>query len=171
MTRKITSEEKKLWKLAVKGVSAKGAKVGVEDFIAAAPVKITSLADMLPPPKAKDKRALKELVAGKVNAMDGSSFWRLRKGKVKIDARLDLHGMWLSEAKIAVRDFIEAASRSGKRCLLIITGKGGLRGDGKIRAEFPKWINDPDIRRLVLSFTQAAAEHGGDGAFYIYLRK
>ena len=93
------------------------------------------------------------------------------QGRQKIEARLDLHGMWLQDAQIAVRDFIEMSHAAGKRCVLIITGKGGISGQGKIRAEFPKWLNDIDIRRFILSFTQSRPEHGGGGAFYVYLRK
>ncbi len=103
--------------------------------------------------------------------MDAESFAKLKKGKVKIDARIDLHGMWVSEAHVAVRDFIEMNHAAGKRCLLVITGKGGITGQGKIKSEFPKWLNDVNLRALILSFTAAAAEHGGAGAFYVYLRK
>ena len=170
MTRKITDDEKKLWKHATKGVKGKAPRVDVDDFISRVPIKVSSLEDMLPP-KPKTKKAPKELVVGKVNAMDGGSFRKLLQGHQKIEARIDLHGMWVSDAHIAVRDFIEMSAAAGKRCVLIITGKGGITGQGKIKMEFPKWLNDPDIRRMVLSFTQSRPEHGGAGAFYVYLRK
>jgi len=189
MTRKITDEEKKLWKLATRGVRDKGKGIRVDDFLAEAAkvkIRITPVEEIIPnlesqlpsasregKPKGRGLRAERnqKLVAGKINAMDGGSFRKLLRGRQKIEARIDLHGMWLSEAHVAVRDFLQLSYDSGKRCVLVITGKGGISGDGKIRAELPKWLNDPDIRRIVLSFSQSRPEHGGSGAFYVYLRK
>ncbi len=171
MTRKITEEEKKLWKHATSDVKNRDAEL--DEFLheaAKVRIRITPMEEIFPAKKLGEKAA-RELVAGKVNAMDGGSFRKLFQGRQKIEARLDLHGMWLNEAQIAVRDFVELAQNSGKRCVLVITGKGGITGQGKIKAEFPKWLNDADIRRFILSFTPARPEHGGAGAFYVYLRK
>ena len=187
MTRKITEEEKELWELATGDV--KNAAAELDDFLheaAKGKIKITPMEEIFDYSKgsaagatleqrrarrADGSRSKKDLVEGKVNAMDGGSFRKLFQGRQKIEARLDLHGMWLSDAQIAVRDFVELSHDTGKRCVLIITGKGGITGQGKIKAEFPKWLNDSDIRKYVLSFTSARPEHGGGGAFYVYLRK
>ena len=186
MTRKISDEEKELWKHATSGV--KNAEAKLDDFLAAAAkvqIRITPIEEISPLPAGgagggnTKRKALSQpspagrglLVPGKINAMDGGSFRRLLQGRQKIEATLDLHGMWVNDAHIAVRDFIEMGQAAGKRCVLVITGKGGITGQGKIRAEFSKWLNDPDIRRHILSFTHARPEHGGEGAFYVYLRK
>ncbi len=70
-----------------------------------------------------------------------------------------------------------------KRCLLFITGKGLFKTKdseynddprlyhGVIRAEFFKWVKSKNFSKHILSFEQASIEHGGDGAFYVYLRK
>ena len=73
-----------------------------------------------------------------------------------------------------------------KRCLLFITGKGlykqkKLFGDGlnknpklfygKIREAFLGWVNKPELAKYILTTSKASFEHGGDGAFYVYLRK
>lgn len=171
MTRKITEEEKKLWKLATKGV--KGREAEIDDFLHAAAkvkIKLTSIEEIMPT-KLISKKPAKELIGNTRNQMDAGNFSKLKKGQIKIDATIDLHGMWLADAHKKVRSFIETSHASGRRCVLVITGKGGLSGDGKIRSEFPSWLNEPELRSVILSFTSASSQHGGSGAFYVYLRK
>ncbi len=67
--------------------------------------------------------------------------------------------------------------------MLVITGKGGeepadgfgaLLGErqrGVIRRNVPHWLEEPDLRAVVLSYTQASPRHGGAGALYVRLRK
>ena len=89
----------------------------------------------------------------------------------KIDARLDLHGYTLDKAFEVLKNFIHNQSRQNARCLLVITGKGGLLGRGVLKAEMPVWMNSGEIRSLVLSYTTAQPKDGGDGAFYILLKR
>lgn len=107
---------------------------------------------------------------------------RLRKGQIPIDGRLDLHGHTQAQAQTMLHDFIGESFRSGKRCLLIITGKG--RGGksaqdayapnlepGILKQKLPEWLSAPSMRPLILKITPAAAKHGGGGAFYVYLKR
>jgi DNA-nicking Smr family endonuclease len=102
---------------------------------------------------------------------------KFRKGKMAIDGRIDLHGMTLKEAHATVRDYILLQSAAGKRCLLIITGKGSGGGSlsdaprGQIRQSLGHWLDAPDLRPLILSVAPAQRGHGGDGAFYVLLRR
>ena len=63
-----------------------------------------------------------------------------------------------------------AAARLGLRCVLVITGKGRL-GTGVLRARFLDWLAGPDLRDLVSGYSAAHIRHGGDGAFYVMLRR
>jgi DNA-nicking Smr family endonuclease len=110
---------------------------------------------------------------------------RLRSGRVEIEGRLDLHGMRQDEAHHALRAFLIRAHGRGLRWVLIITGKGNFSGRandtgedvipvrdrGVLKRNVPRWLEEPDLRALVVSFTEAAAAHGGDGALYVHLRK
>ncbi len=110
---------------------------------------------------------------------------KLRSGRVEIEARLDLHGMRQDEAHHALRAFLHRAHGRGLRWVLIITGKGSfsgratdagedvipLRDRGVLKRNVPRWLEEPDLRGLVVSFTQAATAHGGEGALYLHLRK
>jgi DNA-nicking Smr family endonuclease len=35
----------------------------------------------------------------------------------------------------------------------------------------PRWLGEPELAGIVISFTTAAIRHGGEGALYVHLRK
>jgi DNA-nicking Smr family endonuclease len=108
---------------------------------------------------------------------------KIATGQHDIDARLDLHGLRLSDAHRRLTRFLHEAQSAGLRMVLVITGKGGSRksGDeadpyareesGVIRRAVPLWLDEPGLRALVVSFTTAHPRHGGSGALYIHIRK
>jgi len=89
---------------------------------------------------------------------------------MEIDGRLDLHGMTQEAAHAALNGFVLRAYDSGRRCLLVITGKGRL-GSGVLRAEVPRWLNQTPLRERVLGFSYAKARHGGEGALYVLVKR
>lgn len=105
--------------------------------------------------------------------LDGRTELRLKRGQMPIDARLDLHGCTQAQAHGLLQDFVMGAHGRGKRCLLVITGKGGRNGDGEgiLKQRVPQWLALPPLRDVVLKVLQAAPQHGGSGAAYIYLRR
>lgn len=113
------------------------------------------------------------LMPGRVVGLDKRTAQRLRRGQLQIDGRIDLHGMTQAEAHANLLRFITASAKAGRRCVLVITGKGlrGGAGTGVLRSELPRWLNEPVLRPLILSFAPAQPKDGGGGAFYVYLRK
>ena len=111
--------------------------------------------------------------------MDRKSFGKLKRGKLKPEARLDLHGMTLAEAHPALISFIMGSQQMGRRLVLVITGKGKDRDDGGpiptrlgvLRHQVPQWLALPPLSQAVLQVTPAHLKHGGHGAYYIYLRR
>lgn len=95
---------------------------------------------------------------------------QIQKGTRRYDAMLDLHGMSLESAFIALTEFLQQAFQHKKRLLLIVTGKG-KQGKGLIRQQFKQWVNSPEIRPFILGYETAPPHAGGDGAFYVMLRK
>jgi DNA-nicking Smr family endonuclease len=100
----------------------------------------------------------------------------LAKGKRAPEASLDLHGMTLVAAEKAVARFLSASAGQNLRLVLIVTGKGtrlegGRMFGGRIRAEFPAWLERADNRALVAGVRAAHPRHGGSGAFYVLLRR
>ena len=97
---------------------------------------------------------------------------RLKRGKMPIDARLDLHGMTLPQAHQALRSFVLRAQAAERRCLLVITGTGRTKeGGGALRRELRHWLAEPGLAGSVLGLEQAQPQHGGAGAFYLLLRR
>jgi len=124
-------------------------------------------------PEYKPPAQLPDLAHGDQPGLDKSTAKRLRRGKVQIEARLDLHGMTQNEARPALADFIDRAWYSGKREVLVITGKG-TRADGSVgvlREAVPRWLNDSENRNRITAFTHAAAKDGGAGALYVRIKK
>jgi DNA-nicking Smr family endonuclease len=133
-----------------------------------------------PPPKPAGKAAAK---APPLADLDRRKVRQIASGKVAIDARLDLHGARQRDARSRLRGFLLGAQARGCRTVLVITGKGGgappdrlesLMGEtqrGVLRHNVPVWLAEPDLRAVVLGYTQAAPQHGGAGALYVQLRK
>ena len=105
---------------------------------------------------------------------------RLVRGREEIDGTIDLHGMRQVEAHAALSRFIHARHARGDRTLLVITGKGLKKlGDdaaviverGVLRQMLPIWLGEPNLAPMVAGWDRAAQGHGGDGAFYVRLRR
>ncbi|WP_454785449.1 Smr/MutS family protein [Legionella sp. WA2024007413] len=93
----------------------------------------------------------------------------LRNGQILWEARLDLHGLKGEKAKDILCQFIQTQAEQGKRCLLIIHGKGGhLGAPPVIKNLLNRWL--PQFEE-VLAFHSALPKDGGNGAVYVLLKK
>ncbi|MBE1286041.1 MAG: DNA mismatch repair protein MutS [Rhodobacteraceae bacterium] len=190
--RKLTSEEIDLWQRVVQKTEAlhpgthstpppaplpkpKPAKVPVsrfENFEVGQNTKTKPLKNDLKPAVNDGLRA-----AGL--QMDFKSFGRMKRGKIKPEGRIDLHGMRLENAHSTLVRFVLSSQASGKRLVLVITGKGKDRDEpgpiptprGVLRHQVPQWLSLPPLAQAVLQVTPAHLRHGGDGAYYVYLRR
>ena len=112
-------------------------------------------------------------------AMDAKAHGRMTRGKLKPEARLDLHGMTMSEAHPELVAFILSSQAMGRRLVLVITGKGREKDyeapmpvrHGVLRHQVPQWLGLSPLRQAVLQITPAHIRHGGEGAYYVYLRR
>ncbi|WP_414898964.1 Smr/MutS family protein [Rhodovulum sp. YEN HP10] len=111
--------------------------------------------------------------------MDRKAFLRMKGGKLDPEARIDLHGMTLAEAHPALIGFILRSQAEARRLVLVITGKGrGAEWDpaladrrGVLRRQVPHWLHQAPLSGAVMQVTPAHRRHGGEGAFYVYLRR
>ncbi len=123
----------------------------------------------VPTIKAKPKAPLE---TGRLADLDRRTGDRFRRGRMEIDATLDLHGMTQERAHGVLRRFLLQAHGRGQRCLLVVTGKGRAGpGSGVLRRAVPLWLNDADIRPIIIAVTPAQQHHGGQGALYVLLRR
>ena len=111
--------------------------------------------------------------------MDNKSFGKMKRGKIKPEGRIDLHGMTMDQAHPALTNFILGAQAQGKRLVLVITGKGKDRDEGGpipmrhgiLRHQVPQWLALQPLSPAILQVTPAHLRHGGHGAYYVYLRR
>ncbi|KQQ49057.1 DNA mismatch repair protein MutS [Rhizobium sp. Leaf311] len=97
---------------------------------------------------------------------------KLTRGRLSLEARIDLHGMFQSEAHAVLLDFLVRAHERGLRHVLVITGKGrSLGSDGALKRAVPMWFSKPEYRYLISSYEDASMNHGGDGALYVRLAR
>jgi DNA-nicking Smr family endonuclease len=104
--------------------------------------------------------------------LDPATQKKIAKGRLVIEARIDLHGMTQDEAHGLLLSFIERAAQRHLRTVLVITGKGrSPRSEGALKRAVPLWLAQPGFSRLVAGHADAAPAHGGAGALYVRLRK
>ena len=133
------------------------------------------------PPKSQRQSKIDpipELTNGMSGGIDRNTHDKFRRGEMPIESRLDLHGRTLDQSFVAVEQFIHSCHAAGKRCVLIITGKGREKSDGDIfeqrgvlRQSLPQWLNHATLRPKILAFCVAQRRDGGDGAYYVLLKR
>ena len=94
----------------------------------------------------------------------------IKTGKFNVQSKLDLHGYRLKEAETLFFEFLKKSFNSRKRNILVISGKGE-HGKGKIKLSIPVWIASSSLSHLIHFYSLAAPKDGGNGAYYIRLRK
>ncbi len=129
-----------------------------------------------PPPRPRSatpvRRNEPELEHGRAAGVDRRRSDRLRRGQLPVEARLDLHGYTQDQAHSALDHFLGEAQARSLRCVLVITGKGTTTDSGGVlRAQVPRWLNEPANRARVLAFDYAQPKHGGLGALYVLMRR
>ena len=109
---------------------------------------------------------------GDTTGLDRRTGQRFKRGQMPVEARLDLHGMTQTEAHRALIAFIAGQHSAGRRCVIVVTGKGvGKDGCGVLRKAVPRWLNEAPNREKVLAFEHARQKDGGAGALYVLLKR
>lgn len=104
--------------------------------------------------------------------IDPHSLERIRRGKLAIEAQIDLHGSTQEEAFSQVDTFLDESWRLRRRLLLVITGKGtAIDGGGVLRSVVPRWITEGRFRDCLVGIAPANQRDGGDGAVYVMFHK
>ncbi len=182
--RKLTQVELRLWRQVTKQASPLHRHMPQYEIAPAEP----DASPALPPsPKLPEGFAFRQVTTsvpksavlrmGEYAGIDRNTAERFRRGRMTIDARLDLHGMTQEQAYLTLTAFLKHSHEKGRRCVLVITGKGTPRSPrhgaaaGILKAALPLWLNDPGIRPYLLVYDIAQPKDGGDGAFYLLLKR
>jgi DNA-nicking Smr family endonuclease len=134
-----------------------------------------------PPPPKPAPKAVRPAPTARGEALDRQTARQLERGRLPLEARLDLHGMRQREAHAALRRFLKSAQGKGYRHVLVITGKGAAADvsrpfydedeRGVLRQAVPHWLAASDLAHVVLSYSEAPRRLGGEGALYVRLRR
>lgn len=125
-----------------------------------------------PPSPPRPKPSQSSLEHGDIAGLDRRTGQRFKRGQLPVEARLDLHGMTQTEAHRALDAFLSGQQAIGRRCVIVVTGKGvGKDGGGVLRAAVPRWLNEAPNRGKVLAFEYARQKDGGAGALYVLLKR
>lgn len=177
--RKLTADERILWGRVAKSARPMPGRHGeiaefdemfaaAEADVAAARPAQQAAADLAEaPPAQKQKQP-----SGRHQPFERPVKRKIAKGRLLLEARIDLHGLIQSEAHALLLDFLMRAHTRGMRHVLVITGKGSSLGsDGALKRAVPLWFAKPEFRFLISSYESAAQHHGGEGALYIRLAR
>ena len=182
--RILTKEERALWATVMRDAVPLPGRALAEAMTAAPPEAPPDppVAAMTPPPlpaapAINPKRTYVHvtpppLQPGHHPNVDGRTADRMRRGKLEIDGRIDLHGMSQAQAHGALASFVHRAWHEGRRCVLVITGKGSFSAEGGVlRRAVPRWLGDAPLRSMVLAVQHAQPRDGGDGALYVLIKR
>lgn len=178
MTRRraLSPEEEALWRKATRDVARYNRQTPTDELIVsdtkASGGGLQKRANRTPAPHHREQRA--GAPVDRFQSGDPRLDRLAGRGRLDIDAVLDLHGHTQATARAALHRFVAAGHASGARCLLVITGKGAgddRPGRGVLRARFNDWINEEAVRGLISRAAAAHQRHGGAGAFYVFLKR
>jgi DNA-nicking Smr family endonuclease len=168
--KKLSDEDRILWnRVARTAVPLKGRAVDAVEMSKTSETRgsepaADTLAGVVRPPATRKLSAPRQL--------DRPVRQKLAKGRVALDASVDLHGMTQAEAHRLLLAFLHQARDAGLRHVLVITGKGSSSaGDGVLRRSVPDWFATGPFRLLVSGYDEAGRHHGGGGALYVRLRR
>ncbi len=121
----------------------------------------------------KPKPAVPTMSHGDAPGLDRRTAQRLKRGKLDIEGTLDLHGYTQTKAHQALSRFLQTGFETGRRTVLIITGKGDKLGGrpGVLKDAVPGWFNEMPMRQWVAGFSYAAPKDGGNGALYVRIKR
>ena len=186
MARRLAPEESALWQrvaATVAPIAKRTAKVAQPppDPPAPKPVPKTPKGRVPPPLPAHTTAPARRTTLARAS-LDGTWDRRLRKGLVRPDMTIDLHGHSLASAHVLLEDSLSRAVQRGARVLLVVAGRvrpgphhppfhGEARPRGAIRASLPDWLAASAHADAILATRPAAQVHGGGGAVYVVLRR
>src|SRR3989337_2269517 len=95
---------------------------------------------------------------------------QLKRGAIRIQQELDLHGQIKDEALTSLERFIVEACRRGLQAVLVITGKGVNSPEGPVlQGAVALWLTERG-KGMVVEFAPAPRERGGSGALVVFLK-
>jgi DNA-nicking Smr family endonuclease len=123
------------------------------------------------PPPALSLEHDGERVLGRGRGVTRQQLAPLCAGEVPVDVQVDLHGMTAAVAAAVLRGRLLAAVHDGKRCVLVIHGRGRRsQGYPVLRDAVIGCLGSRELAVHVRGLCSALPRDGGSGALYVWLR-
>ena len=90
-------------------------------------------------------------------------------------SKIDLHGLTVDQAHQKLIEYFSINYKKKNLFHIVVTGLGNkTNGEefftGKIRRQFPFWLDTEKFQFMIKSYSPCKIQHGGLGAFYIKLK-
>ena len=128
----------------------------------------------------KDKKDWKNFISSNEKLANKDDRFK-KKTSLKIKS-IDLHGYTLDQANKSIENFIIKSYKESINKLIVVTGKGLHSQNEKnpyvskelsiLKYSVPEFIlKNKNLMNIIYEITDAKIEDGGEGAFYIFLKK
>ena len=130
----------------------------------------------------KDKKDWQNFVSGKEKLLDKDLYSNKNRIQKETIKTIDLHGLSLQNANNIIEEFIIQCFKKNVNKIIVITGKG-LRSKSIenpyvskdlsiLKHSVPNFIKSKtNLMKIINKIEEANIEDGGQGAFYIFLKK
>ena len=130
----------------------------------------------------KDKKDWQDFISNKDGLSNKDLNLKNNNKEKEIIKTIDLHGFSLDEANKKIESLINQYFLEGVEKIVVITGKGLRSKKNKnpyvskdfsiLKNSVPEYINrNLNIKNKIKSISKAEIRDGGEGAFYIFLKK
>ena len=162
-----SSKDRDVWKRFLEGVTPLSDSGHPEDlFIEKEPLS----KEVNPPGQSFDRKKDKQVSKRQSIVRETAP-----QKKPGVFASIDLHGFTQEKARQHLLLGLRRLQENRSKCVLVITGKG-TRGlietgvSGRLRLALTQWVSQEDFKEIVREIAPAKQAHGGQGAFYVWVR-
>jgi len=130
----------------------------------------------------EDLNVWKKFIFSKKPIKDKDVYLDQNKPGQFLTKKIDLHGYTLDEANLKTKELILSYYKQNIYKVIIITGKGSKSDNEKnpyiskdlslLKYSVPHYLKtNESLKQVIKNISQADIKDGGEGAFYVYLKK
>ena len=130
----------------------------------------------------EDLNVWKKFIFSKKPIKDKDAYLDQDKPKQFLTKKIDLHGYTLDEANAKIEELILSYCKKNIHKVIIVTGKGSKSSNEKnpyiskdlslLKYSVPHYLKtNESLKQVIKNISQADIKDGGEGAFYVYLKK
>ena len=133
-------------------------------------------------PTLEDLNVWTKFIFSKKPIKDKDAYLDQNKPGQFLTKKIDLHGYTLDEANLKTKELILSYYKQNIYKVIIITGKGSKSDNEKnpyiskdlslLKYSVPHYLKtNESLKQVIKNISQADIKDGGEGAFYVYLKK